>query len=109
MSKLGYVYFNDKLAGQLEKSMEGYKFTYDNNYLLDKSQPPISINFPKSKKEYKSPVLFSFFFGLLAEGVNKEMQCKILKIDENDHFTRLIKTASSNTIGAVTVREKIEL
>jgi serine/threonine-protein kinase HipA len=104
MNRAGYVYFNDKLAGKLEKSIEGYKFTYDNNYLLDKSQPSISISFPKSKNEFKSKDLFSFFFGLLAEGVNKDMQCKTLKIDENDHFTRLLKTAGSNTIGAVTIR-----
>jgi hypothetical protein len=30
-----------------------------------------------------------------------------MKIDENDHFTRLIKTAAEATIGAVTVREEI--
>jgi len=29
----------------------------------------------------------------------------VLKIDENDHFSRLLKTAGENTIGAITVQE----
>ena len=33
------------------------------------------------------------------------MQCRLLKIDENDDFTRLIKTAGEDTIGAITVKE----
>jgi serine/threonine-protein kinase HipA len=49
--------------------------------------------------------LFPFFYGLLAEGENKDMQCRILKIDENDSFTRLLKTASEDTIGGVIVKE----
>lgn len=34
-----------------------------------------------------------FFFGLLSEGINKDIQCRLLKIDEDDDFTRLIQTA----------------
>jgi serine/threonine-protein kinase HipA len=49
--------------------------------------------------------LFPFFYGLLSEGTNKEIQSKLLKIDENDDFTRLIKTAENDTIGAITIKE----
>jgi len=49
-------------------------------------------------------VLFSFFSGLLSEGINKDIQCRLLKIDENDDFTRLLKTAGEDTIGAITVK-----
>lgn len=98
------VYYNDIAAGCLSKINGKYIFQYDENYLLEK-YPPISISFPKRTQPYESEKLFAFFYGLLAEGDNKEIQCRMLKIDEDDHFTRLIKTAGENTIGAVTVRE----
>jgi HipA-like protein len=106
MSKAGLVYYNGILAGRLELRGKEYVFTYDVSYLANTSLPPISLTFPKSRAEYRSPVLFPFFFGLLAEGANKRLQCSALKIDENDHFTRLLKTAGESTIGAITVREE---
>jgi HipA-like protein len=50
-------------------------------------------------------VLFPFFFGLLAEGDDKKLQCRLLHIDENDPFTRLLKTCTTEPIGGVTVEE----
>jgi HipA-like protein len=49
--------------------------------------------------------MFPFFSGLLAEGLNKQIQCRMLKIDEQDDFTRLIKTATTETIGAITLKQ----
>lgn len=103
--KKGLVYCNDRFAGVLEYRIGEYVFSYDPAYLGDGSLPPISLSFPKMKGEFLSSTLFPFFFGLLAEGNEKTLQCAALKIDENDHFTRLLKTAGSSTIGAVTVRE----
>jgi serine/threonine-protein kinase HipA len=100
------VYYNDELAGYLSKTRNGYVFSYEDNYIHNKSKPGIAITFPKSQKEFHSQYLFPFFFGLLSEGANKELQCRTLKIDEKDYFTRLIKTAGSDTIGAVTVKEE---
>ena len=51
-----------------------------------------------------SKVLFPFFFGLLAEGAQKDRQCRELRIDENDHFTRLLETSAYGAIGAVYVK-----
>lgn len=96
---------NGRLAGFLSKSKEGYAFVYAESYLIDATAPPISLTLPKRAEEYRSDVLFPFFFGLLAEGENKKAQCRALKIDERDHFSRLLKTAGADTIGAVTVRE----
>lgn len=105
MAKAG-VYNNGVLAGYLEKpGPEDYRFTYAESYLADASLPSISLTLPKSKTEYHSPVLFPFFTGLLAEGINKDIQCRLLKIDEDDDFTRLLKTAGEDTIGAITVKE----
>ncbi|MDB5051446.1 MAG: hypothetical protein JWO30_4517 [Fibrobacteres bacterium] len=99
---------NGRLAGFLSKSKEGYTFSYTEGYLLDATAPPISLTIPKQAKEHKSELLFPFFFGLLAEGENKKAQCRALKIDERDHFTRLLKTAGAETIGAITVQEDNE-
>jgi HipA-like protein len=104
----GKVYYREHLAGSLEETANGYRFTYDSAYLSDSAQPAISLTLPKQKEPFDAPVLFPFFFGLLAEGVQKEIQCRFLKIDEADDFGRLIRTASQDTIGAVTVHEEVE-
>jgi HipA-like protein len=104
MSK-GLVYCNKVLAGILENRDGGFVFCYDEAYLRDSSLPPIALSFPKSKPFYRSDFLFPFFYGLLAEGADKALQCATLKVDENDHFMRLLKTAGETTIGAITVRE----
>jgi HipA-like protein len=106
MNKKGLVYFNDALAGTLEYRDNEFVFKYDQAYLSERSLPSVSLSFPKSRTEYRSPVLFPFFYGLLTEGADKTLQCAVLKIDENDHFSRLLKTAGKCTIGAITVREE---
>src|ERR1035437_2320854 len=96
------IYYNDKLAGILSKENDKFHFQYDNDYLEDKNTPSISLSLPKRKEAFVSNLLFPFFYGLLAEGDNKEIQCRTLNIDENDHFTRLLRTAQIDTIGAIT-------
>ncbi len=77
MSRKAAVYYNKVLAGSLEKTANG---------------------------TYQAQNLFPFFFGLLSEGVNKQTQCRLLKIDENDHFSLLLKTAGADTIGAIIIK-----
>jgi HipA-like protein len=98
------VYYNNVMAGTLERLPEGYRFEYLHDYLLTAHLPSISLTLPKRIEPFESNVLFSFFFGLLAEGVNKTTQCRELKIDENDHFTRLVKTLNKDSIGAITIK-----
>ena len=103
------VLFNGLVAGILEyrankRIDRKYSFRYTEAYLQN-DQPAISLTLPKQVKGFVSPVLFSFFYGLLAEGIAKQIQCREWQIDENDHFTRLVRTAHTETIGAVTVRE----
>jgi len=100
------VYYNNEVAGYLSKVDGKYIFRYDEDYLNEENYPSISLSLPKRMQPYESEKLFAFFYGLLAEGDNKEIQCRKLKIDEKDHFTRLIKTAAENTIGAITVKEE---
>ena len=108
MNRKGRVYCRGILAGRIEEVPEGYCFTYDANYLMKPGTRPISLNMPKRAEPYESKTLFPFFFGLLAEGILKETQCRKLKLDEDDHFGRLLKTAHSDTVGAATVEEEPE-
>lgn len=109
MQQKANVYQNGELAGVLIKDDGKYTFSYDENYFDNRTKPAISLSFPKTRRTYESPMLFAFFYGLLSEGTNKEIQCKTLRIDEKDDFTRLIKTAHTETIGAITVREIVEV
>ena len=98
------VYYNSVAAGLLERLPGKFRFQYLPEYVAISELPSISLTLPKRLEAYESPVLFPFFYGLLAEGTNKAIQCRELKIDENDHFTRLLKTMHEDSIGAVTVK-----
>jgi serine/threonine-protein kinase HipA len=102
-----YVYDAEMLAGSLEFDGLNYSFLYDVDFLNTKSSTAISLTLPKQKEPFVSPHLHSFFSNLLAEGNLKKLQCKKLKIDENDEFTRLLKTATYDTIGTITIRESL--
>ena len=104
-SRKANVYCNGLQAGTLSETEDGFSFVYEDRFYLDPSKPAISLTLPKTRQEYRSKSLFPFFYGLLAEGENKHNQCRNLKLDERDHFTRLMKTAHTETIGAITVRE----
>ncbi len=100
------VLSNNIVAGRLiETDERRYIFRYDENYLFNSELRAISLAFPKRKEEYVSDELFPFFFNMLSEGSNKALQCRTLKIDENDSFGLLLATAKYDTIGAITIQE----
>jgi len=99
------VYRNGILAGILtEENRKSYLFRYDDTYYIDANKPAISLTLPKTQREYHSKYLFPFFFNMLSEGANKELQCTQLKIDEEDNFGLLMATAQYDTTGAITVK-----
>lgn len=99
------VIFNRKIAGYLIKEDEDdYTFVYSEGYLNDPQSEPVSLTLPKRSEPYRSSTLFSFFFGLLAEGEQKDLQLRVLGIQEKDLFSRLLYSAGE-TIGSVTLRE----
>lgn len=104
----GLVKVNGHPAGRLEETPEGYRFTYLDIYLHLSKNPAVSLTLPKTSDPYDSPFLFPFFYGLLAEGALKNEQCMKLRLDENDHFGRLLETTHQDTIGAVTVHKEEE-
>ena len=97
------VFFRDKTAGILEKTGDGYVFTYDEEYV--KNNPSISASLPKEKRVHKSKHLFQFFSGLLPEGWYLNIVSKNLKIDKEDKFSLLLATCS-DTAGAVSIRKQ---
>jgi len=106
MMQKAKVYRNKELIGVIQKDDEGlYQFSYLEDYLNDTNALSISVHLPLQQNSFYAKRLFPFFFNLLAEGSVKDMQCRALKIDSNDHFTRLIKTTQSNTIGSITLEE----
>jgi len=103
---VGYVYDASTFVGEIVFDGESYHFSYDDAFLEDGNNFAISLTLPKQKEPFVSKHLHPFFSNLLAEGNLKKLQCKQLKIDEEDEFTRLVKTANIDTIGAITVREE---
>lgn len=103
MSRNGKVYCQGRLAGRIEERPEGYRFVYETAYLATTDAVQVSLTLPLRPEPYESEELFPFFYGLLAEGILKDTQCRTLKLDPGDHFGRLLKTAGSDTIGDVTV------
>lgn len=96
---------NQEPAGILtEESSSKYIFRYHDQYFSDNTKPSISLTLAKTQQEYISDHLFPFFYNMLAEGVNRQLQCRIFRIDETDHFGLLAATAQFDTIGAITVK-----
>ncbi len=101
------VYRNNIFAGFLIKYSDSeYSFIYDSEYLKMPNIKPISLTLPLQEEEFKSNHLFPFFYNLLAEGKLKDIQCRELRIDKNDDFSRLILTTKENTIGSITIEKE---
>jgi len=100
---------NNIEVGFLQKEDDGsYTFFYTQEYLDSQDSKRIAFNFPLQAEPFYSEHLFSFFFNMLSEGNLKKVQCRNMRIDEDDSFTRLLKTAKDDTIGAVTIEEEVE-
>jgi serine/threonine-protein kinase HipA len=103
------VYVHGIKAGILtEDDSREYIFVYDKPYLLEEKNPPVSLTLPLREEPYRSPVLFPFFFAMLSEGENRQVQSQLLRIDADDDFGILLSTASYDTIGSVTIKPIIQ-
>ena len=95
------VYVHDVEAGLLQETDDReYVFTYHNDYQGD----PVCLAMPLRQKVYRSDHLFPYFFNMLSEGANRQVQSTLLHIDEKDDFGIMLATAQYDTIGAVTVK-----
>ena len=95
------VYVHDVEAGLLQEIDDReYVFTYHDEYQGD----PVCLAMPLRQKVYRSDHLFPYFFNMLSEGANRQVQSTLLHIDEKDDFGIMLATAQYDTIGAVTVK-----
>lgn len=98
------VLFKDEEAGILAQHDDGsFSFYYHDDWVSDNSKQSISLTLPKTEKEFHSKYLFPFFYNMLPEGSNKEVVCKLNRIDREDHLGLLLITAKNDSIGAVRV------
>ena len=98
------VLFKDEEAGILTQHDNGsFTFSYLDDWLNDKEKPSISLTLPKSEQLFHSEFLFPFFYNMLPEGSNKQVVCKLNRIDKEDYFGLLMTTAKNDSIGAVRI------
>lgn len=98
------VFFKNEEAGLLTQHDDGtFSFWYHDDWFANHNKPGISLTLPKSQKEYYSKNLFPFFYNMLPEGSNKEVVCKLNRIDLDDYFGLLVTIAKYDSIGAVKI------
>jgi serine/threonine-protein kinase HipA len=98
------VLFKNQEAGILSQHDDGsFSFHYNDHWITDPTKQSISLTLAKSEKEFHSKFLFSFFFNMLPEGSNKQIACKLNRIDREDHFGLLMTAAKNDSIGAVRI------
>lgn len=100
------ILYKDEDAGMLTQHDDGsFTFKYNDDWIDNPTKPAISLTLPKSENEFHSRHLFSFFYNMLPEGANKQVVCKLNRIDPKDDFGLLMTTATHDSIGAVTVQK----
>ena len=98
------VLFKDEEAGILTQNDNGsFTFCYLDDWLNDKDKPSISLTLPKGEQPFHSEFLFPFFYNMLPEGSNKQVVCKLNRIDKEDYFGLLMTTAKNDSIGSVRI------
>lgn len=103
----GYVYIQNKYAGIIAETDEGYTFSYDAEYLKDKNAVALSLTMPLKEEEYQSIVLFPFFDGLIPEGWLLNIVSRNWKISQNDRFGLLLLVCR-DCIGDVCIKSEAD-
>lgn len=95
------VFIHDIEAGILtETDDHEYVFSYNDGYHGE----PVCLAMPVTNKTYRSDHLFPYFFNMLSEGSNRQVQSLLHHIDEKDDFGIMLATAQHDVIGAVTIK-----
>lgn len=103
MSRRGWVFAFDELAGVIEETDAGdYVFTYAAAYLSRPNAVPVSLTLPLRPEAYVAEHLFPFFDGLIPEGWLLDLYAKNWKLNPGDRMGLLL-SACRDCIGAVHV------
>ena len=98
------ILYKNKEAGVLIQHDDGtFTFKYDDSWINDPTKPAVSLTLPRKQQEYHSKYLFPFFYNMLPEGSNKQVVCKLNRLDLDDYFGLLLTTAKNDNIGAIRV------
>ena len=102
MYRTGIVFVQNRRAGLIRETDEGYEFEYDHSYLELPNALPVSMTLPLTNEKYLSNTLFPFFDGLIPEGWLLNVVEKSWKIDRRDRFGLLLVTCA-DCIGDVRI------
>ncbi|KTD35463.1 hypothetical protein Lmor_0910 [Legionella moravica] len=95
------VYLNQILTGQLSIDAHGdMSFAYDDYYLENKKNPPLSHSLPLQKNMYSMKQCRPFFSGLLPEAHMRTAIARQLSISEKNDFA-LLAAIGGECAGAV--------
>ena len=97
------IFVRDILAGRLEETETGYRFTYDSRYLEQPDAEPVSLTLPLRKQPYDSHILHPFFDGLIPEGWLLDVALRNSDISQLDRMGLLL-LCCKDCIGAVSVQ-----
>lgn len=98
------ILYKDEEAGVLTQHDDGsFTFRYHDTWMANSNKPDISLTLPKIEQEFNSKFLFPFFYNMLPEGSNKQVVCKLNRIDQEDYFGLLMTVAKHDAIGAVRI------
>ncbi len=102
MRREGNVFVQNRRAGVITETDQGYEFAYDREYLAGEDALPVSITLPLADETYRSSTLFPFFDGLIPEGWLLNVVERNWKIDSKDRFGLLL-VACNDCIGDVRI------
>lgn len=101
----GNVYIQNRFAGIIAETEEGYIFVYDKEYLKREDKVAVSLTLPLRSEPYEVTILFPFFDGLIPEGWLLSVVSRNWKIDQRDRFGLLL-AACRDCIGDVCIRRE---
>lgn len=104
----GRVFVQNRFAGVIEETDEGYLFKYDSDYLSSDNPLAVSLSLPLDENPYESKVLFPFFDGLIPEGWLLALVNRNWKIDQQDRFGLLLAVCR-DCIGDVFIKDEGEI
>ncbi len=101
----GFVYIQNRYAGVLQETDEGYTFAYDDAYQERDDAVAVSLTMPLRQEVYTSTILFPFFDGLIPEGWLLGVASRNWKISTADRFGLLLLTCR-DCIGDVSIQSE---